>query len=345
MANVKGFIDADGHVVEADSELLDFLPAPFKGRDDLLAFPFFPTLDGFHRQARRILDGKGRSIAKASLTEWQQFLDEDEIAWSVLYPTTGLTFGLVRDKDWACALASGYNNYLYENFTKSEKRLKGMALLPLQDVGEAVDELHRAVKKLGFVGGVLPAVGLRQPFGPVYEAAQELNALLAVHAAPTQGIGVDGFDRLIEVRTLSHGFGQMIQITSMIYSGVYDRFPDLKVAYAEAGCGWVPYLMERLDLEYEHRPNQAPDCQQVPSEHLKSGRIFIHCELEDRGIPLVARALRDDILFCASDFPHEPRNEFRQNIEKFMAREDVDADIKRKICFENPKRMYPLALL
>jgi len=349
MAKVSGFIDADGHVVEADAELLDYLPAPFKGRDDLMAFPFFPTLDGFHRQARRILDGKGRSIAKASLKEWQQFLDEDEIAWSVLYPTTALTFGLVRDKDWACALATGYNNYLYESFTKTEKRLKGMALLPLQDIPAAVTELRRAVKELGFVGGVLPAVGLRQPFGderyfPVYEAAQELNALLAVHAAPTQGIGVDGFDRLIEVRTLSHGFGQMIQITSMIYSGIYDRFPKLRVAYAEAGCGWVPYLMERLDLEYEHRPNQAPDCKKAPSEHLKSGRIFIHCELEDRGIPQVAQVLRDDILFCASDFPHEPRSEFRENVERFMAREDIGADTKHKICFENPKRMYPLAL-
>jgi len=349
MAKVRGFIDADGHVVEADAELLDFLPGPFKGREDLLAFPFFPTLDGFHRQARRVVDGKGRYIAKASLNEWRQFLDEDEIAWSVLYPTTGLTFGLVRDKDWACALATGYNNYLFENFTKQEKRLKGMALIPLQSIPDAVKELRRAITELGFVGAVLPAVGLRQPFGdekyfPLYQAAEDLGALLAVHAAPTQGIGVDLFDRLIEVRTLSHGFGQMIQMTSMIYSGVFDKFPTLKIAYAEAGCGWVPYLMERLDLEFEHRSAQAPDCRVIPSEHLKSGRIFIHCELEDRGIPQIAQLLRDDILFCATDFPHEPRSEFRENIEKFMAREDVRAETKHKVMFENPKRMYPRAL-
>ena len=54
MTKIKGFIDADGHVVEGDAELLQFLPEPFKGREDLLAFPFFPTLDGFHRQARRV---------------------------------------------------------------------------------------------------------------------------------------------------------------------------------------------------------------------------------------------------------------------------------------------------
>ena len=348
MAKVKGFIDADGHVVESDAELLDFLPRPYHGRADLLAFPFFPTLDGFHRQARRVADGKGRYIAKGSLKEWQDFLDEDQIAWSVLYPTAGLTFGLIRDKDWACAVAAGYNNYLYETFTKPEKRLKGMALIPLQSIPDAVKELKRAVKELGFVGAILPAVGLRQPFGdqkyfPVYEAAEKLGALLAVHAAPTQGIGVDNFDRLIEVRTLSHGFGQMIQMTSMIYNGVVDRFPKLNIAYAEAGCGWVPYLLERMDMEYEHRNTQVPECKKLPSEHLKSGHIFIHCELEDRAIPQVAEQLRDDILFCATDFPHEPRTEFRENIEKFLARKDVREETKHHLMFENPKRMYPLA--
>jgi predicted TIM-barrel fold metal-dependent hydrolase len=348
MPKVKGFIDADGHVVESDSELLDFLPPPYKGREDLLSFSFFPTLDGFHRQARRVADGKGRTIAKGSLKEWQQFLDEDEIAWSVLYPTSGLTFGMVRDKEWACAVAQGYNNYLYECFTRPEKRLRGMALIPLQSIPDAVAELRRAVKELGFVGAVLPAVGLRQPLGdtrydPVYEAAQDLGALLAVHAAPTGGLGLDGFEKLIEVRTLSHGFGQMIQMTSMIYNGVFDRFPTLRIAYAEAGCGWVPYLMERLDLEYEHRNTQAPECKLLPSEHLKSGRIFIHCELEDRGIAQVSGLLRDDILFCATDFPHEPRSEFRENVAKFLAREDVSREIKYRIMTENPKRMYPLA--
>ena len=349
MAKIEGFIDADGHIVESDGELLEFLPEPFTGREDLLSFPFFPTLDGFHRQARRVADGKGRYIAKGSLKEWQDFLDEDQIAWSVLYPTAGLTFGLVRDRDWACAVAAGYNNFLYECFTKPDKRLKGMALIPLQSIADAVKELKRAVHDLGFVGAVLPAVGLRQPFGdpryfPVYEAAQDLGALLAVHAAPTQGLGVDSFDRLIEVRTLSHGFGQMIQMTSMIYGGVFDRFPKLNIAFAEAGCGWVPYLLERMDMEYEHRSAQAPECKTLPSEHLKSGHIFIHCELEDRGIAQVANLLRDDILFCATDFPHEPRAEFRENIERFIAREDICAETKHRLMFENPKRMYPLAL-
>jgi predicted TIM-barrel fold metal-dependent hydrolase len=83
----------------------------------------------------------------------------------------------------------------------------------------------------------------------------------------------------------------------------------------------------------------------MPSEHLKSGRIFIHCELEDRGIAQMSDLFRDDILFWATDFPHEPRSEFRENVGKFMAREDIRAETKQKMVFENPKRMYPLVLL
>ena len=60
-------------------------------------------------------------------------------------------------------------------------------------------------------------------------------------------------------------------------------------------------------------------------------------------IQQIADLLRDDILFCATDFPHEPRTEFHENLEKFMAREDIARETKQKICCENPKRMYPLS--
>ena len=336
MTKINGFIDADGHVIESDAELLEFLPAPFKNREDLLSFSFFPTLDGFHRQARRVADGKGRYIAKASLKEWQDFLDEDQIAWSVLYPTAGLTFGLVRDRDWACALATGYNNYLYETFTRPEKRLKGMALIPLQSIPDAVKELKRAVKELGFVGAVLPAVGLRQPLGderyfPVYEAAQELGALLAVHAAPTQGIGLDSFDRLIEVRALSHGFGQMIQMTSMIYNGVYDRFPKLNVAYAEAGCGWVPYLMSKMG----NRMGEALP----PAKLIERGQIYFQCG-EEMTTARDLELLGDECLFWASDFPHEGIVNMKKAVDEFLERNDIPEAAKRKISYDNPKRLY-----
>src|SRR5207247_701441 len=82
--------------------------------------------------------------------------------------------------------------FLQEEFLKAAPtRLKGIALIPLQDIGEAVKELRRAVTALRMVGAILPAVGLRRPLGdpyydPVYEEAQRLGAMLAVHGAPAK---------------------------------------------------------------------------------------------------------------------------------------------------------------
>jgi predicted TIM-barrel fold metal-dependent hydrolase len=345
MGTPGAVIDADGHVVEDDRTLLEYLPPPFRGRPELLGMPFFPTLDGWHRSARRVADGQGRLLEIPTAEDWLDFLDEARVAWTVLYPTAGLAFGLIPDPEWAAVLARGYNDWLHDRFVRVSPRLKGMALIPLQDPVAAAAELRRAVGELGMVGAVLPAVGLRDPFGdrgywPVYAAAQELDTLLTVHAGATQGLGLAHLRRFIEVRTLSHGVGQMVQMTSMMFGGVFDAFPRLRIAFAEAGCGWVPYLAERLDMEYSHRTTQAPGLAQTPSEHLRGGRIFVHCELEERGLPQAAACLGEAALFAASDYPHEPKGEFPEAVASFRARTDISDSLKRRILQENPRRMY-----
>ena len=52
-------IDADGHVIESDADIFEYLPPPYRGEDQLFAYPFFPTLDGWHRAARRVTDKAG----------------------------------------------------------------------------------------------------------------------------------------------------------------------------------------------------------------------------------------------------------------------------------------------
>ena len=69
-------IDADGHVVERDDQLFKYLDAPFGGREDLLTVPFFPSLDGWHRAARRVADDKGRAMSSPQAREWLAFINE-----------------------------------------------------------------------------------------------------------------------------------------------------------------------------------------------------------------------------------------------------------------------------
>jgi predicted TIM-barrel fold metal-dependent hydrolase len=338
-------IDADGHVVERDDQIFKYLDEPFRGREDVLTVPFFPSLDGWHRAARRIADGKGRRMSAPQAKEWLAFVDEAGVEASVLYPTNGLAYGLIKDREWARALARAYNTFLYTEFLRvAPDRLKGMALIPLQDIPEAVKELRRAITELGMVGAVLPAVGLRVPFGdphydPLYAEAERLGCMLAIHGAPAQGLGFDFFERLVEARALSHPFAQMIQCTSMVLGGALERFPRLRLAFMEAGSGWVPFMLERLDGEFKHR---GAALKIPPSEQLRSERIFFHCELTEAMLPVAVESVGDGHFFAASDFPHEPAHEFPEAIEAFGKRADLTESAKARILVENPRRLYGL---
>ena len=212
---------------------------------------------------------------------------------AVLYPTDALGIGIVRETDFAGALCRAYNDFVYENFLKANPRLKAVALIPMQDVPEAVRELTRAITKLGMVGAMLPANGMRQLLGrqefwPVYDEAQRLDTALAVHAGRfAHEFGTDLCDRFMDIHALTHPFAQMAQLTSMMFSGVPEQFPRLRLAYVEAGCGWIPYWMERLDEEYEKRAAEAPLLKGKPSEYMTNGQIFYSCESEEETLPYV----------------------------------------------------------
>jgi len=343
-------IDADGHVLETDSELYEHLEPPFSGDPAILKFPFFPSLDGFHRVARRLATGTRKlrpDAAHVQVQDWIDFLDRSGIEMAVVYPTHGLGFGLITDPDWACGLAIAYNNWLSARYLKVTPRLKGVALIPLQAPGEAVKELRRAVTKLGMVGAVLPSVGLDKPLGhrefwPIYEETQRLDIPLAVHGAPSRGLGIDFFRTMIETHTLSHPFGQMIQMTSMIFQGVFDELPGLRVAFLEAGAGWVPFMMDRLDEEYETRGAQAPALKVRPSEHIRSGRLFFPCE-EGEDIPYLAKRIGLGGLVFASDFPHERSwDAMLSRVKEFIARDDLDEALKQRILEHNTRALYRL---
>ena len=73
----------------------------------------------------------------------------------------------------------------------------------------------------------------------------------------------------------SHAFGQMRQITSIVFEGIPERFPDARIAFLEAGCGWAPYWMERMDDEYAKRAAEAPVLKKKPSDYVRRGQDLL----------------------------------------------------------------------
>lgn len=340
-------IDADGHVYEKDEELFEHLDGRYTAKRTVFGFPFWPTLDGYHRGAMHARLDIHQTL-ETSAAIWLDFLDGAEIERTVLYPTAGLTCGLIRDLDWAVALARAYNTWLFERYLTVSPRLQGMALLALQDPAEAVKELRRAVTELGMLGAVLTPIGLRKPLGhpdfdPVYQEAARLDCALAVHAGPTQGLGLDLFDRFAQVHALSHPYAQMIQVTSIVMSGVLDRFPTLRVGFLEAGASWVPFLMHRMDRSYEGRkhPEYIGGVSRPPSTYLKGGNVYFSAEPTEDLLPLVTQMIGTNTLLFTSDFPHEANlAHCRAEIDAVLRRADLSGELKAQLLAGNARRLY-----
>jgi predicted TIM-barrel fold metal-dependent hydrolase len=184
-----------------------------------------------------------------------------------------------------------------------------------------------------------------ESFFPIYEEACRLDMPLAVHGAPSRGLGFDFLDTFVEVHALEHPFPLMIQLTNMIFQGVFELYPNLRVAYLEAGCGWIPFMMDRLDEDFERRGKKwAPRLKRLPSDYIKSGSVYVSVETEERTLPYVVKLFGADHIFFASDYPHErSRPEYLKDIPELEAREDISDSAKRKILSDNAKRFYRLS--
>jgi len=337
--------DADGHITESPAQLRPYLEgregerSPWARRDS-----YYPV-DGWDRS----LGGKlGSNVSDAKT--WLKVMDEGNLETAILYPTAGLAIGWVREPDFAVALCRAYNDFVHQEFLTVSPRLKAVALLPFQNVPEAVKELRRAVSELGMSGAFAPAVGLRLPLGhpelhPIYAEAERLGSMVACHATVRgpQFFGADGFDKFIEVHTLSHPVAQMIQLTGMIFEGVPEKYPRLRIGFMEAGCSWLPFWMDRMDEEWAKRGAvEAPLCRKKPSEYLRSGKLYFAAEGDEKSVPEVVRRFGDDIVFYASDVPHWD-HDYPENVHELATREDLSPETRRKILYENTRRMYELA--
>jgi predicted TIM-barrel fold metal-dependent hydrolase len=352
-------IDADGHINDhaCGEEIAAYMP---KGNQ--LA-KLFPEFDHLHF---RYLKQNRRATGNPSAGDWNEFLDKTGIAWTVLYPTAGLAIGRIMAPDWAVLACKAYNNWLYEKFLKRNSRLKGVALVPFQDVDAAVVELRRAVKELGMLGAMLPSNGEaiqghlgNKIYWPLYEEAEKLGCALAVHVGCLHHMGLDSFATYYPAHALGHPFSLMIQASAMLAHGVFDRFPRLRVAFLEGGATWVPFMMDRLDRSYHDGhmqldlngeliggPKQGEKASDYFKKHLREGRIFVGFDCDDDGLnTAVAKGGRQSFLF-GSDFPHEVFDavKCRHEIDELLARNDLTNEDKEAVLGGNALKFYRPAL-
>lgn len=287
------------------------------------------------------------SITLADVDARLRQMEAESIAEQVIYPTLFLAFPLSDDPGLGNALCRSYNRWIKHVCDQRPDRLMWVCVVNPGDVPSAVAELRRA-RADGAVGCMILGTVGDQPLNnpaldPFYAALCELDMALAVHvgwSSPSLSTLYDTvYDSLVMPFTVTLFTG----LLHLMAGGVLDRFPALRVAFLEAGCQWIPFLLERMEHYYDvgvGRGRWPYRAKKRPMEYIETGNVYFGFEVDDRLLPYVISMIGDDKLLYASDIPHGDRE--WESVMKLMARGDLSDDSKRKLLVENARRYYRL---
>lgn len=281
----------------------------------------------------KLLDGSGVDIA---------ILTGGQLAGASAMP----------DIDYASALCSAFNSFTIDQWLTADDRFRFAISICTQDPVGAAQEIERIGDHPGVVAIMMPC-GAPRPFGhrfyhPIYEACARHGLALALHFS-TEGVGVNppptaaGFPSYyIESRLARPSFYQA-HLASFIFEGVFEVFPNLRVAMLEGGFGWAPAYCWRMDTDWKGLRHQTPWVKRRPSDYVRE-HIRFSCQ------PIDEPPKRDDllriiewmdgerILMFSSDYPHwdweDPSGTFTQ----------LPFELRRRIFADNAHETFNLRL-
>ena len=283
-------------------------------------------------------------------------MDIDGIDVSIVYPTVGLLLYSVEDGNLLNEAFSIYNDWLAEFCKPFPKRLKGIAMLNVDDVSLAVKELERSAK-MGLAGGMItvyPPEGRGYDgaeYEPLWAAAQDLEMPLGLHIV-TNRIGPGqqfalGEDVIRNKPSFLANADHWVRVSlaDMIFSGVFERYPKLQVGSVEMELSWAPHFLDRIDYQYTQRADSIEGGHRFKGDALPSdffhNNVFLGFQEDALGIEMRNRIGIDQLLW-GGDYPHQestfPRS--RQIIEEILV--DCTEEEKAKIAGSNSARVYNL---
>jgi predicted TIM-barrel fold metal-dependent hydrolase len=253
-----------------------------------------------------------------------------------------------RNLDFAAALSQGVNDWQIENWVKPEPRLRAGIVVPQEDAAFAASEIERRASDRRFVQVIFSPratdpIGHRR-YWPIYEAAERNNLPLGLHSAGFSGghpSTPSGWPTYYMQEHYSFFTAMQSVVTSLIFEGVFDRYPKLKVVLIEGGFSWAPALGWRMDKHWERMCSEIPHVKRRPSEYLRENFWFTTQPIEEPEKPEHLSEIIDwlgwDRLIFSSDYPHwdfdHPRHVFKFHL----------TDAQKSMVFrENARAVYGL---
>jgi predicted TIM-barrel fold metal-dependent hydrolase len=254
------------------------------------------------------------------------------------------------------AICKAYNDWIADFCKPCPEWLKGIAMLNVDDVDEACQELERCAQ-LGLVGAFIPVYPL--PDWPyrhaIYErlwwTAQDLDLPLLLHIATNRG-GIPGCEFTMNIEELTAAGRSTTDhwvrysLTAMIFAGVFDRYPRLQVGSVEHEMAWIPHWLKQMDFTYRERPVFTKGWHSrsgmLPSDYWHRN-MFVEFMEDDIGIQLRHLIGADNMLW-GNDFPHAESTwpQSQEFLDRLFAGA-ATAD-RRKITSDNAARLFRFSL-
>ena len=233
-------------------------------------------------------------------------MDIDGLEGTVIYGG-GMAIG-IQDKALRLASIKAYNDWLAAFCAVNPKRLAGAAMLPVTDPEEVAGELRRTAK-MGIKGALVEFHRMAKPLGdpvfkPLWAMAQELGVPLSFHIG-----GVRGMTYTDTAPGSAEAFMAIVPmqhdeiLATIIFSGILQEFPRLKIVMAEGGIGWLPYLMERMDISWRRRRHSFNSVVKTPPSEFVKRNVWASF-MEDKVGIMLRHVLGVDKIMWSSDYPH-----------------------------------------
>jgi predicted TIM-barrel fold metal-dependent hydrolase len=364
-------LDSDMHVMEPPDLWQRYIDAPFKARaprglassnvrDLRMVYPdgreWARTTTRQNDSARGQNFERNQAIyrdhAERGWTPAVQLeaMDIEGIDIAVLYPTRGLRALVVEDMDaeFAAAIARAHNNWLHDFCGERPDRLIGAGMISPYNMDDAVDEARRCAA-LGFRAVFLRANPLVKHqwhdayYDPLWDTLEDLNLALGFHESTGTGkrqIGERLEPNLMLRRVYAQPLEQMLALGSFCAGGVLARHPRLRVAFLEANCSWLPWLLWRLDEGWEREGDVwAPDVTEPPSKYFKR-QCVASVEPDEATVKYVIDNLGAGSLVFSTDYPHGD-SRYPEAVDHFLRLPISDQD-KRRILWNNCADYYAI---
>jgi predicted TIM-barrel fold metal-dependent hydrolase len=277
-------------------------------------------------------------------------MELDGVAAEVLYTSLGMSLYWLKDAAFQKACFQVYNNWLAEFVSYAPNRFAGVGLIPLWDVDDAVHELYRC-RTMGLRGVAIWASSPEERAftslcnDPFWRAAQELEMPVGLHVLTGYQKSPKLFDYTTDLGRIQRNmtFPEEIQhsLTDIIFSGVLERFPNLKLVLVENDIGWLAYQLLHADrIHVKLGPIISTSLTMKPSEYFK--RQVYATFMEDEVGILTMQLLGAGNFMWGSDYPHyESTWPKSQEVLTQSFKNTSDKD-RLKVVYENCAKLYDL---